>query len=99
MLPTKSVPLAPTVIARAFGTLSANTLISNPGGNLILSSGSFCAAAPPVTRSSDNAQKLSHAREWRFIGNLSAGFFFERRQRTQIGYDRRHVVRGQLARG
>jgi hypothetical protein len=38
VLPTKSVPLAPHVIARAFGT-RATTSIVNPGGSLRVSSG------------------------------------------------------------
>src|SRR5471030_2430200 len=39
MVPTKSVPLSPRAMERAFGTLSAKTVISNPGGSLMRSKG------------------------------------------------------------
>src|SRR5258708_6094756 len=61
MLPTKSVPWSPSAIARAFGTLSANTPIENPGGSFILSSGSFCALTVAVHASrARRAQRVSH---------------------------------------
>ena len=48
-------------MARAFGTLSANTLIANPGGNLIFSSGSFCAVTEVLSASAaSSAQRRSH---------------------------------------
>jgi hypothetical protein len=48
-VPTNTVPLLPTVSERALGSPSAHTLIWNPGGSLIFSSGrSFAGFAVSV---------------------------------------------------
>src|SRR6185369_8822897 len=84
MLPTNSVPLSPSTIARAFGTLSAKTPISKPGGNFILSSGKAGAAvAPGMAASSHNRLQRNGAQGSR-ITESSARFFRQRRQRTQV---------------
>src|SRR5215813_3429853 len=64
MLPTNSVPLSPSTIARALGTLSANTEIAKPGGSLIFSRGSFCANALGAQQM-NAARNAAHRRDRR----------------------------------
>src|SRR6476469_9714504 len=98
MLPTNSVPLSPSTIARAFGTLSAKTPISKPGGNFILWSGNAGAAtAAGVAPSSHNILQSSGA-HGRRITEYSARFFRQRGQRTQVRDHCGQVGRRELAR-
>jgi len=53
---------SPCAIARALGTLSANTLISNPGGKLIFSIGSLFPTAVVLMASAvRNTQRRRHS--------------------------------------
>src|SRR4051794_37502550 len=96
MLPTNTVPLSPRTIARAFGTSSAKTLIENPDGNLILSSGSAAAYALQTAATMSNVQPSSRRQSFGML--FLARFVGQRRQRAQISHQRVEVGGRQLAR-